>query len=216
MNMKGGLGRGLFPGRGRPVALWLALAASFAGAVVWAETPKVYYRYVNDQGVQVVGHAIPPQYSQKGYEIVSVSGDVIKVVPPALSAEELARKEAEEKLREEYQRLNRRYSSMADIELAKQRKLENIETNIAIVRGNIQGLEAQIETLTSQAADVERAGRQVPDSLLEKLKGTQAELAGAIELLSAREREYDAAAARFDIEIEIYAKGRELAADRRQ
>ena len=213
-----GLMRGFIPVRCRSAAfskaLPTALAVSFLAASVWAEGPNVYYRYINDQGIQVVGQAVPPKYSQKGYEIVSVSGDVIKVVPPAPDAEELERKLAREKLREDYEKLNRRYSSLADIEAAKQRKLENINTNIAIVRGNITSLETQIEKLMGQAAGIERAGRPVPESLLEKLEGTQAELTTVIELLSVREHEYKETAKRFDAEIAIYMKGKEMAAGR--
>lgn len=189
---------------------WCSVAITMLATSAWASSNTVYYRYYNHQGVRVVDQSIPPEYAQKGYEIVSIAGDVIKVVPPAPDEEDLARKEAQEQLREEYKRLNRRYSSMAEIQSAKQRKLENIETNIAIVRSNIEGLEAQIEKLMAQAADVERAGRAVPEALLKKLENTRAERVAAKDLLEVRLKEYDDAAARFDEDIDVYARGREL------
>lgn len=172
----------------------------------WA-AGNVYYRYMNDQGVQVLDDSIPPQYAQKGYEIVSLSGAVIKVVPPAPEPEELARKEAMRKLHAEYQRLSRRYSSLADIKAAKQRKLDNLNTSITIVRSNIFGLKTQIENVMAKAADVERAGRQVPESLLQKLANIRAELAAAKALLQVRLVEYEDVAARFDADIVVYAQG---------
>jgi uncharacterized protein YeaO (DUF488 family) len=177
----------------------------------WAISAEVYYRYVDDRGVRVLNDSIPPEYVQKGYEVVNISGDVLKVVPPTPDAETLARKEAEAKLREEFERLNRRYSSLADIHAAKERKLETIDTNITIVRGNISGLEAQIESLMAQAADVERAGREVPQPLLQKLGDTRAELATTKELLAARLKEYKEVAAQFDADMATFVRGKELA-----
>lgn len=43
-----------------------------------------YYRYRNAEGVKVISHSIPPEFSQSGYEILSATGRVIRVVPPAL------------------------------------------------------------------------------------------------------------------------------------
>lgn len=170
---------------------------------------RVYYRYLDENGVSVLDYSIPPEYAQKGYEIVKLSGEVVKTVPPALAAdpETQARIEAAARMRKSFERLSRRYSSPDEIESAKQRKLANIDTNIAILNGNISGLEAQIEQIRAEAADVERAGRAVPEAHLQKLANTRAELASAKELLIVRKKEYDDAAARFDEDMEIYAKG---------
>ncbi len=187
-------------------SLLMALVVALAAVPASAEQ-QVYYRYLNEQGISVLDDRIPPQYAQKGYEIVSLSGEVLKTVPPAPDAEDLAAKQALLKLREDFQRLDRRYSSLADIERAKERKLANLDTNIAILRGNITGFEAQLVSLRSQAADVERAGRQVPDVLLQKLSDTRAELTAAEELLEVRLKELEDVAARFDQDLETYEKG---------
>lgn len=185
-------------------------AALLATSAVTVGQAQVYYRYVNDEGIQVLDDSIPPEYAQKGYEVVSLSGDVIRTVEPAPDAATLQQKAEEKRLREDYRRLSRRYSSLEDIEAARARKLENIETNIAIVRGNISGLEAQIRSLTRQAADVERQGRQVPEALLKKLADTRAELAAAEELLKVRQQEYATTEARFAEDITTFTRGREL------
>ncbi len=188
------------------LALLLSVCAQSAGA------DQVYYRYVDENGVSVLDHSIPPEYAQKGYEIVKITGEVVKKVPPAspADAEAMARQQALMETRKDYERLSRRYSSLADIESAKQRKLANLDTNIAILKGNITGLESQIAHIRAQAADVERAGREVPEAHLQKLADTRAELAGAKELLATRQKEYDAVAARFDEDMATYAAGHKL------
>lgn len=187
-----------------------AMALVLLAPSLAAADANVYYRYLNNQGIRVLDDSVPPEYAQKGYEVVSLSGEVIKVVPPAPDAEDLARKAAIAQLREEFQRLDRRYSSLADIEAAKQRKLDNIETNVALVRGNISGLQAQIGNLMAQAANIERAGREVPSSLLEKVADTRAELATAEDLLQTRLQEYEQTAARYEQDKATYRRGKQL------
>src|SRR6478735_4611004 len=70
---------------------------------------KVFYRYVNENGVKVVAQTMPPKYIPAGYEVVSLHGDVIKVVPPAPPASEVERVAREKKAAKE--------QALADIQL---------------------------------------------------------------------------------------------------
>ena len=102
---------------------------------------NVVYRYKNAQGVTVMDSAIPPEYVSKGYEILSRSGKVLKVIPPALVGEaaEKARQEridAEERARSDLQ-LRRSYSNVADIDAAKERNLQSLRGNIGILEANL-------------------------------------------------------------------------------
>src|SRR5690606_27958622 len=96
--------------------------ATLATTPVFA-ADRVYYRYINEDGVQVLNHIIPPEYVPKGYEVVSLNGEVLKVVEPAPSEEEAEQVAMERKARLEQERrdklLRRRYSSVNDIEAAK-------------------------------------------------------------------------------------------------
>src|SRR6187402_3359020 len=81
-----------------------------------AQTSKqMFYRYTNNDGRKVVSQTIPPQYIRNGYELLTISGEVIKVVPPAppeADAERIAneRKAAKEQARTDMD-LRRTYSS---------------------------------------------------------------------------------------------------------
>lgn len=198
----------------KPCRSWLVGCLLGVMALPAVADKQVYYRYVNDKGVQVLNHSIPPEYAQKGYEIVSVSGEVIKTVEPMADADARARKEAEAAIHKEYRRLERRYSSLKEIEAAKQRRLDTLDSNIAILRANINSLEVQIETLMEQAADVERSGREVPEAHLRKLADTRAELAATKDLLGLRLGEYQKTADKFDQDMALYTKGKELARKR--
>ncbi|BFM13916.1 hypothetical protein R50073_00990 [Maricurvus nonylphenolicus] len=169
---------------------------------------RVLYRYVNEKGVKVMNHSIPPEYAQKGYEVVTPSGKVIKVVPPAISREEAAKRNAQkaeaDRLAEWDAKLTRRYSRVADIEAAKKRKLQELEGNITILEGNLRGLKSQVAQQQGRAADSERAGRQVPEAVINTIKALEEEVAITEFQISQRREEYNEIAARFDRDIERF------------
>lgn len=193
---------------------WAALCrACFLSSLLLAPAltlgaDKVFYRYTNDKGVRVLHHSIPPEYAQKGYEVVSLSGKVIKTVPPALSKDEVAKLEAEKRNQEAMARwdnqLKRRYSRAIDIEAAKTRKLSDLEANIAILRSNISSLNLQIQEQQSKAANFERGGREVPANILKAIDNLELELEDTEELVRLRLMELNEVAAKYDRDIERF------------
>lgn len=168
------------------------------------------YRYVNDKGVKEVAHSVPPQYTQNGYEVLTLSGQLIKVVEPAPTNDQIAKAEAKRAIREQYVVLKRRYSTIEDIEAAKRRRLNNLDTNIAILRGNINGATTHIEGLMSRAADAERSGREVPKMILSELTDAKAELAVVKELLDIRLKEYQDISNKYDNDLTAFVKGQAM------
>ncbi|HEY6529256.1 MAG TPA: hypothetical protein VIZ65_11225 [Cellvibrionaceae bacterium] len=181
-----------------------------AAAAESKEERAAYYRYVNDQGVKVMDHSIPPAFSQRGYEVLNSVGRVIKVVPPALTEQDIKALEARQAIKEEYEQLSRRYSSTLDIEEAKLRQLERLDANIALVRGNINNLKRQIDGIGTKAAEFERAAKPVPASLLESLAKTKNELANSENLMVIRVAEKQQVVDKFEREKTIFTQGKEL------
>ncbi len=188
--------------------LALTIVAGVSAPLGYAE--DYLYRYENDKGVKVLNHTIPPEYAQKGYDVLSTSGQLIRRVTAAPTDGAIAKENSERMLREKFAVLQRRFSSPRDIEDAKRRRLANINTNISIVRGNLGGINTRIENLMRQAADAERAGRDVPPSLLQQLGDTRAELEVAEASLKARLEEYQVVSDRYDNDLATFAQGSAL------
>ncbi len=182
-----------------------------ASATYGAEAPgRVYYRYINEDGVKVINATIPPEYVSKGYEVVSLNGEVIRVVEPSPTGEEAKRAAEERKLRKQQEKadklLRRRYSSVADIEAAKTRNLQELQGNISILTSNLSNVRSQIVTQQEQAASIERSGRAVGDDLLRNLANLQAEERDIQMQIKQREREYQAASDKFDQDMKRFAE----------
>ena len=139
------------------------LASALAGA---AEL----YRYVDDKGVTVLDRqGVPPEYIGKGYEVLNEQGRVVRVVPPAPSREEMQRQlDAKARASSDAQLL-RLYTSVEDVDRALERKMAELDGLIGVARGNQQSLRTQQANLQSQAAESERAGREVPAHLVEQI-----------------------------------------------
>lgn len=185
---------------------WGTLAATHS-----AYAESVLYRYKNDRGVSEMNYSIPAEYAQKGYEILNKSGQVIKVVPPAPSASELEEVEARRETLEKYEILRRRYSDIDDIERAKQRKLKNLKTNIAILEGTISNLRHEIEAHIARAAEFERSGRTIPETILGQLTDARSELKVSEDLLESRNQEYKDVSRKYDEDKLDFIKGETLA-----
>lgn len=143
------------------------------------------YRYVNDKGVIVLDRqGVPPEYIGKGYDVLSDQGRVVRVVPPAPTAEERQRLQAQQAQATSDAQLLRLYSSLDDVDRARERKLTELDGAVGAARGNLQSLRTQQANLQGQAAEQERAGRVVPESLLvqiSNIKGEQESLLKDIE-----------------------------------
>ncbi|MCO8162492.1 DUF4124 domain-containing protein [Pseudomonas sp. LJDD11] len=136
-----------------------------------AEPPEVLlYRYVDSRGITVMDRqGVPPEYAGKGYQVLNAQGRVVQVVPPAPSAEQIRQAEAAKAQAGADAQLLRQYRSVDDVERAKARKLAEIDALIGVALGNTQGLAAQQASLQGQAADLERAGRPVPQNLIDQM-----------------------------------------------
>lgn len=185
------------------------LAAVFASAVfaskVYAQGH--YYRYVNEEGVKVLGHSIPPQYVANGYEVLSANGRVISVVEPAPDPELVEIERAKAVLKAKYEQLSRRYSTVRDIEAAKQRKLTHVEASILLVESSIDNIQDEIDSITARAASFERAGKAVPQQTLDMLKALNEKMDATLAIKEQRFNEKQSIVDRFAAEKKLFTEG---------
>jgi len=146
-------------------ALILALLSPVAFAA------KVY-RFKIDNQLIIKDH-IPAEYAQLGYDILNSQGMVVKRVQPAPTPEELVQIAAQQAItearleririrREADQALLRVYSKPADVERARQRKIDNIDGYISLQQRRIVDLTEKLERAQGRAANQERAGLEIP------------------------------------------------------
>ena len=155
-----------------------------------------FYRYENDDGRKVMTQTLPPSVVSRGYEVLNEKGTVIKVVPRALTKDELealAETEKQKKLDAEQKERDKQllaiFSSPKDAERAMGRKLEAIDVYINVTRGNISKLQGEFNNAQAQAAQRERSGREVPEYLVSKMDSFARQIRLAEESIAEKEQE---------------------------
>lgn len=146
---------------------WIALLFLLGCTAVQAVE---FYRYVDTNGVTVISRqGVPSDVIGNGYEVINAHGRVVRVVPRALTAEEHRQLQEEKQQAEIDRQLLRLYSKVSDVERAEDRKQAEIDSYIALVRRNMADIQKDKSVLLKQAGNHERAGRPVPDELLEQI-----------------------------------------------
>lgn len=197
------------------IALFAVCVVALLGLSQHAGAQKVYYKYEDFDGVVVINDHVPPELVHKGYSVIDALGRVVEIVPRALSERErrdLNSQQVQERLaKEQAERqkqydlaLLRRYSTIEDIEAAKSRKINEVKVRINILEGNIAGMRGQLENHLSQAAELERSGRTVPDSLTDNMNALREEIAESERMIKVREQQMENLEARFQYDIERF------------
>ena len=165
--------------RGTSAGLLLGLLLA-AGPALAGPAAAEIYRYVDSHGGVVLDRqSVPPEYAAKGYEVLDAQGRVIRVVPPAPTAEELHRRAEAQRQAEVDTQLRRRYPSVADLDVAMTSQLRDLDGFISAARSNQQALNDRLQTLETRAAEQQRGGQAVAPALLEQRESLRREQQGA-------------------------------------
>lgn len=203
--------------RQRSAASLLASAVLALGLVLSdSASAREMYRYTNDQGVQVVAYQVPPEFVAGGYEVLNERGVTVRVVPPQLDAsqranlnaqqqqEQLARAE-QERLRAWDESLLLRYSTVEDIEAARDRALRDLKIRVSILKGKLRSLKQQVENYQALAANQERQGKAVDVSHVSSIDDLQSEILATERAVADRQEEITEVEANYARDITRFA-----------
>jgi hypothetical protein len=201
----------------QPQHLTLALAL----AVVCAGAEAALYRWVDDQGIVHYTDTLPPGQADKGHTEITEGGIRVRTVPPAKTPEELARERELERLRAQQERLLEEqrtadrvllttFRSDDDILMARDGKLATIDAMIQVTRNNIRRQQEWLAGLRREAADLERAGKPVPNRLRENITGAERAIGGAYETILQREHQKESIREGFERDLKRFRELKEL------
>jgi predicted RNase H-like nuclease (RuvC/YqgF family) len=174
-----------------------------------AQVAANMYRFTDENGQVVISSTIPQEATKRGYDILSNNGRVIETIPPAPTEEEIAAREAEEQRqkelaaqREKDRELLKRFSHPDQAVKAMHRKIQELEGLIRLKQGNISVISSQLDNEQSRAADMERAGREIPEATLEKIRRLGAQIRDLEQEIAAQSREIQELRKAFEADIE--------------
>lgn len=164
------------------IKILFVLGCHMSASTVFAAQDN-YYRYKDKDGNTVISNSVPADVSNSGYEVVSPMGNVVETVQPRKSDAEIAadakaieqqreaQKQAEaNKLQAEQQAhkdniLLKSFTSVADINRAKEDKMASIAVLENIVEENLGGLEKQLKDAKAAALTYQSKSQPLPATL---------------------------------------------------
>lgn len=190
----------------------LILLCDAASAAASGGSRRVMYRYVDGNGVTVIKDYLPPEVVPKGYTILTENMQVVEVVPPVKTREQIKEEkalrlkmEAEERARREAAKrdaeLLRQFTQVDDIMRARDTQLSAIDVQISIRSGQSALMVSQLEEIQKHAADYERRGQPVPAELLRNIQEMQHQLAENRAFVDSQNKEKERVAEKFKNDI---------------
>lgn len=198
----------------------LILLAAAALSAPAAAQGRMTYCCIDDSGKQVCSDVLPRQCYGKAYREINSRGITVRKIDAPLTAEQRAVKEAEarkakeeEARRLEQDRRNRAllatYATEQDIDYARDRAVADIEKAIRALQDKQAELAKQKQKLDSEAEFYRK--KTMPPQLQAQMRDNDAEMKTQQTAIEGRQKEIEAAKARYEDERQRY---RELTRNR--
>jgi hypothetical protein len=200
------------PARFLPAAGFTLLCAL---SLVGSAAAGSMFRWVDENGEVHYTDQIPPNQAERGHATMTDQGARRDVVGPAKTAEEIQREKELERQRAQQEvlleqqkaadrTLLRTYRSVDDLLMARDGKLAALDVMIQVARGTIRRQQEWLGKLRSEAADLERAGKPVPQRLTDSLEKSERTIRESYAMIVDREQEKAAVRQDFDGDLKRF------------
>ncbi|MEM7027230.1 MAG: hypothetical protein AAF410_03260 [Pseudomonadota bacterium] len=157
----------------------------------------------NNEGVTECGTSVPPEFAQQGHKEIGKSGMVKEEVERAKTPEELAEEERLAKLEAEKQKaaeeqalkdriLTETFSSVEDIEKARDDRITALESTIKLAETRNQKIQVDLDKRIASAAADERAGKKPAEALLNDIDSLKRQIKNNDDFIAEKKLEQDA------------------------
>ncbi|MBI2802446.1 MAG: hypothetical protein HYX63_19550 [Gammaproteobacteria bacterium] len=174
--------------------------------------------WTNKEGITECGNTVPPEYAQHGHEERNAAGAVKKLGPAKTQAEvenERVAKAAADKTRAEAEAAAKKqaaadkvlldtFSSEDDMVLARDGQTANIESQVKLTESRIAKLQKGLDNLITQAADLERRSKPVPEQLTKDIADLRVQIADNKRFIADKHKEQTKLHDKFDADLKRF------------
>ncbi len=167
------------------------------------------YKWVDDKGITHYGDTIPPEFKEKANSELSKRGITIKKTDQALTPDEIrARADAESHAKQEDARLQEQrrrdqallqsFTAEHDIELKRDRDLQQIELGIANNQSVLKSAEKRLAESRVRAETLTKTDKPVPDGLKQDIENDEKEKLRLERLIEQKRQELGTVREKYD------------------
>ncbi len=171
----------------------------------------------NHEGITECGDKVPPEFAQGGHKEIGESGIVREEVERAKTPEEVAEearlaKLEEEKLKqEEEKRLKDRilletFSSVEDLENARDDRIQSLEASIGVTEARRDKIQLDLDKRIARAADRERRGQEPNKELLDDIDSLKRQISDIDKFIAEKRAEQEQIHINHAADVERYKK----------
>ena len=173
--------------------------------------------WTNHEGVRECGDMVPPEYIQQGYMEIDKEGIVRDVKERAKTPEELAEArrlaalEAKKQREKEKQQTRNRvllqtFSSVRDIERARDDRVSALEAAIKMAGVRSENIRLKLNDHIKRAADSQRMGQTPARTLLEDIEALRGQIENNVRFIAEKRIEQEQIRQAHALDIERYKR----------
>ena len=190
----------------------LTAAIMFSQAGYAAGTLK---KWKDKDGQWHFGDVIPPEYSQQAHEELNKQGMTVEVQDRAKTDAEIAKAKKQEAIAEEKKReaeeqarhdhiLLDTYSSVDDMEMARDGKVQAIQSRISLAQNRIEKIQKDLNDRMEAAAAQERSGKAPNPELKKDIDSLHRQVSNQEEFIKQQNQDIEDVKASYEKDIERY------------
>jgi hypothetical protein len=171
--------------------------------------------WTNNEGVKECGDRLPPEYAQQEHKELNERGMVVEEVKRAKTEEELEEEKKLAKAQAEQERITKEqsnkdkilldtFATVEDIELARDSKINTLESLITHTRKRGEQLQADLDKLIAKAAADERAGKAPSEKLQSEIESLKRQINTNNEQMANKQKEAETVKADYAHDIERF------------
>ena len=196
------------------VSIYLCIISTGVEARDKGETKKLLC-WTNSDGVRECGDRLPPEYAQQGHEELDKRGMVVKETERVKTEEELAEEKKKAAIKAEEERavmeqtkkdkiLLDTFTSVKDIEVARDSKIATLESSISIAAKRGEKIQLDLDRRVNQAAAAEQAGKTPPEHLIKDIESLKRQIKGNNDYIANTRKEEEEVKASYERDIARY------------
>jgi len=198
----------------------IGLCAIVALSVTPTQAGKLK-KWVDENGQIQYGDHIPAQYAKKSNQTLNNQGVVVRTRAAAKTPEQFAKekrlaeqKAEQERIRKVQARKDRilldTFTNEDEMVMTRDGKVEAIGAIIRVTNGRIEKIRQRLSTQKKRAANMERAGKPVPETVTKQIHESRNQIRQNIDYIENRKLEQQAIRDKFEKDIKRF---RELKPD---
>jgi len=154
----------------------LVLFAAFS-----ATAEAKLYKWVDDKGETHYGEVVPPEYANKDKVQFNETGREVKKKEPKIQAGSGNKAPEEDQATIDQRRkdnaLVNTYSNEKEIDLARERNLQQVEARINSIQLILKPAQQDLDNYLKESEGLKQSGKKIPDSLQSDITGAENKVA---------------------------------------